>query len=190
MQTELHTPLRGATPTQIESARKKRERDERFALAAERLAQSKLMVIAPLAPEPPAPVCPDAAIAEWVERQRLLALTPTKATWFHIIDEVRTGPRRHKIEEIQRSTAEEFGCTRDDIICARRTADIVLPRQVAVYLCKMLTLKSFPEIGRMFGGRDHTTALSSFRKIERLLTTDSDLQATIERIKQKLGVEQ
>lgn len=190
MQTELHTPLRGATPTQIKIAKKKREREERFALAAERLAQSKVMVIAPLPPEPSAPVDPDAAIAEWVERQKLLALSPMKAPWFHIIEEVRTGPRRPKIEEIQRCTADEFGCTRDDIICARRTADIVLPRQVAVYLCKELTLKSFPEIGRMFGGRDHTTALSSFRKIERLLVTDCELRTTIERIKHRLGGDQ
>lgn len=185
MQTALHTPLQGATPTQLEIARKKRERDQRIAEAAERLAQSKVVEVAP--PVVPA-ANPEAAVAEWVERQ--LALAPMKPTWFSIVGEINRGPRRPKIEEIQRCTADEFGCTRDDIICARRTADIVLPRQVAVYLCKELTLKSFPEIGRMFGGRDHTTALSSFRKIERLLVTDCELRTTIERIKHKLGGDQ
>lgn len=187
MQTELHTPLRGATPTQIKMAQKKRERDERIALAAERLAQSKLMLIAPLVPESPAPVDPDAVVAEWVERQKQLALMPMKETWFSIIEEV---PRRPRIEEIQRETIAEFRVSMAEFFSDRRHATVVLPRQVAMFLCKSLTIRSLPEIGRRFGGRDHTTVLHAVRKIERLLKTDSELQATIESIKQKLGVEQ
>ena len=186
MQTELQTPLRGATPTQIEIARKKREREERFALAAQRLAQSKVVVVAP----PVVPVDPGAAVADWVERQKQLAPTPMKETWFSIVDEIVTEPARPRIEQIQRETIAFFEIPMTALMSERRTADVVLPRQVAMYLSKNLTIRSLPEIGRRFGGRDHTTVLHSVRKIERLLLTDEDVKDAVETIKQKLGVEQ
>lgn len=186
MQTDLHAPLRGATPTQLEIARKKREREERFALAAERLAQSKVVVVAP----PVVPVDPGAAVVRWVERQKQLAPMPMKETWFSIVDEIVTEPARPRIEQIQRETIAFFGIPMTELMSERRTADVVRPRQVAMYLSKNLTIRSLPEIGRRFGGRDHTTVLHSVRKIERLLLTDEDVKDAVETIKQKLGVEQ
>jgi chromosomal replication initiator protein len=69
----------------------------------------------------------------------------------------------------------------------RRTWDIMLPRQIGYYLCKHLTPLSLPAIGRRFGGRDHTTALSGIRKIERLLPSDEGLRAQIAALTSILG---
>lgn len=88
---------------------------------------------------------------------------------------------------IQRVVAKHYNVHRMDLISARRTANIVRPRQVAMYLAKTLTLRSLPEIGRRFGGRDHTTALHAIRKIDRLITTDADLAAKVAEIKNEIG---
>ena len=68
-------------------------------------------------------------------------------------------PKRVKIEDIQRVVARQYNVSRSDLLSSRRTANVVRPRQVAMYLAKTLTLRSLPEIGRRFGGRDHTTVL-------------------------------
>ena len=77
-------------------------------------------------------------------------------------------PKRVKIEDIQKLVASHYSVTRADILSSRRTATVVKPRQIAMYLAKTLTLRSLPEIGRRFGGRDHTTVLHAVRKIEGL----------------------
>ena len=74
-------------------------------------------------------------------------------------------PKRVKIEDIQRIVARQYNVSRADLLSSRRTANVVRPRQVAMYLAKTLTLRSLPEIGRRFGGRDHTTVLHAVRKI-------------------------
>ena len=71
-------------------------------------------------------------------------------------------------------------------LSSRRTANVVRPRQVAMYLAKILTLRSLPEIGRRFGGRDHTTVLHAVRKIETLAGNDSALAEEIEALKRQL----
>jgi chromosomal replication initiator protein len=71
-------------------------------------------------------------------------------------------------------------------LSSRRTANVVRPRQVAMYLAKILTLRSLPEIGRRFGGRDHTTVLHAVRKIEALAANDSALADEIEALKRQL----
>ena len=78
-------------------------------------------------------------------------------------------PKRVKIEDIQRVVARQYNVSRSDLLSSRRTANVVRPRQVAMYLAKTLTLRSLPEIGRRFGGRDHTTVLHAVRKIEALV---------------------
>ncbi|MGY4449335.1 chromosomal replication initiation ATPase DnaA [Bradyrhizobium sp. i1.3.1] len=78
-------------------------------------------------------------------------------------------PKRIKIEDIQRVVARQYNVSRSDLLSSRRTANVVRPRQVAMYLAKTLTLRSLPEIGRRFGGRDHTTVLHAVRKIEALV---------------------
>ena len=70
-----------------------------------------------------------------------------------------------------------------DLLSSRRTANVVRPRQIAMYLAKMLTPRSLPEIGRRFGGRDHTTVLHAVRKIEALVDGDKALAEEIELLK-------
>jgi chromosomal replication initiator protein len=95
-------------------------------------------------------------------------------------------PRKVKIEEIQRIVALRYNVSRGDLISSRRTANVVRPRQIAMYLAKTLTLRSLPEIGRRFGGRDHTTVLHAVRKIESLVGNDGALAEEIEMIKREL----
>jgi chromosomal replication initiator protein len=95
-------------------------------------------------------------------------------------------PKRIKIEEIQRIVARQYNVSRADLLSSRRTANVVRPRQVAMYLAKTLTLRSLPEIGRRFGGRDHTTVLHAVRKIENLVNNDTALAEEIEMLKRQL----
>jgi len=95
-------------------------------------------------------------------------------------------PRKVKIEEIQRIVARHYNVSRSDLLSSRRTANVVRPRQVAMYLAKTLTLRSLPEIGRRFGGRDHTTVLHAVRKIEHLVGNDTSLADEVESLKRQL----
>ena len=95
-------------------------------------------------------------------------------------------PKRVKIEDIQRVVARQYNVSRADLLSSRRTANVVRPRQVAMYLAKTLTLRSLPEIGRRFGGRDHTTVLHAVRKIEGLVGNDMALAEEIEILKRQL----
>lgn len=95
-------------------------------------------------------------------------------------------PKRVKIEDIQRVVARQYNVSRGDLLSSRRTANVVRPRQVAMYLAKTLTLRSLPEIGRRFGGRDHTTVLHAVRKIEGLVGNDTALADEIELLKRQL----
>ncbi|MGE4372573.1 MAG: chromosomal replication initiator protein DnaA [Xanthobacter sp.] len=92
-------------------------------------------------------------------------------------------PKRVRVDDILRIVAKHYNVSRADILSQRRTANVVKPRQVAMYLAKTLTLRSLPEIGRRFGGRDHTTVLHAVRKIDRLLATDRGLSDEIELLK-------
>ena len=95
-------------------------------------------------------------------------------------------PKRVRIEDIQRVVARQYNVSRADLLSSRRTANVVRPRQVAMYLAKILTLRSLPEIGRRFGGRDHTTVLHAVRKIENLAGNDSAFADEIEALKRLL----
>jgi chromosomal replication initiator protein len=95
-------------------------------------------------------------------------------------------PRKVKIEDIQRLVANHFNVSKSDILSSRRTATVVRPRQIAMYLSKALTLRSLPEIGRRFGGRDHTTVLHAVRKIESLTGQDAALAGDIDLLKRML----
>ena len=95
-------------------------------------------------------------------------------------------PKRVKIEDIQRIVARQYNVSRSDLLSSRRTANVVRPRQVAMYLAKTLTLRSLPEIGRRFGGRDHTTVLHAVRKIEHLVGSDTSLADEVESLKRQL----
>jgi chromosomal replication initiator protein len=95
-------------------------------------------------------------------------------------------PKRVKIEEIQKLVASRYNVSRSDILSERRTAVVVRPRQIAMYLSKVLTPRSLPEIGRRFGGRDHTTVLHAVRKIEKELGDDAGLNEEVELLKRML----
>src|ERR1700726_3369948 len=95
-------------------------------------------------------------------------------------------PKRIKIEDIQRVVARQYNVSRSDLRSSRRTANVVRPRQVAMYLAQVLTLRSLPAIGRRFGGRDHTTVLHAVRKIEALVGNDNALAEEIEVLKRQL----
>lgn len=95
-------------------------------------------------------------------------------------------PKRVKIEEIQKLVATHYNVSKADILSSRRTATVVRPRQIAMYLAKVLTLRSLPEIGRRFGGRDHTTVLHAVRKIDGLVNKDGTLSEEIEMLKRML----
>ncbi len=92
-------------------------------------------------------------------------------------------PKRVRIEDIQRVVSRHYNVSRQELVSDRRTRVIVKPRQIAMYLAKTMTPRSFPEIGRRFGGRDHTTVLHAVRKIEELINSDTKLGHEIELLK-------
>ncbi|MGE0713826.1 MAG: chromosomal replication initiator protein DnaA [Alphaproteobacteria bacterium] len=101
-------------------------------------------------------------------------------------DLLRANDRRITIEEIQKRVAEHFSIRLADMHSARRARAVARPRQVAMYLCKQLTPRSLPEIGRKFGGRDHTTVMHAVRKIEELKASDPNLSEDIELLRRML----
>jgi len=95
--------------------------------------------------------------------------------------------QRSTVEAIQNAVAASYGVTRAEMLSERRNIKIIMPRHVAMYLCRELTPRSLPAIGRMFG-RDHTSIHSANEKITRLITSDPVLAAKIETI--RAGFEQ
>ncbi len=101
-------------------------------------------------------------------------------------DLLRANDRKVTIDEIQRQVSDYYNLRLSEILSARRARDIARPRQVAMYLAKRMTSRSLPEIGRKFGGRDHTTVIHAVRKIDDLRRTDSTLEDDINRLSQLL----
>jgi len=84
------------------------------------------------------------------------------------------------IETIQKVVADHYNISLSDIKSKKRNKKFVIPRQIAIYISRQLTEYSFPELGNEFGGRDHTTAMHSYEKVEEQLKTDSSLDTTIQ----------
>lgn len=97
-------------------------------------------------------------------------------------DLIRANDRKLTIDEIQRAVADYFNLRLSEMLSQRRSRSIARPRQMAMYLAKQLTPRSLPEIGRRFGGRDHTTVMHAVRKIEDLRRDDSQLDEDITRL--------
>lgn len=91
------------------------------------------------------------------------------------------------IAGIQEVVAAHFGVTALDILSHRRTAAVTRPRMIACYLCRVITLKSLPEIGRRFGKRDHSTIWHAVSKIEQLIKSDPTLAAEISELRSRLS---
>jgi hypothetical protein len=135
-------------------------------------------------PEPPAvdPPCeldPIKAVPELPsERDWLIIATPDRDFVAYPL----------LVHEVQRLVAKHFKLKRADLLSPRRTADRTLPRQIAMYLAKKTTLRSLPEIGRRFGGRDHTTVLHAIRKIERLRRSSAEFDTQIKELEKELNI--
>ncbi len=99
---------------------------------------------------------------------------------------LRGGEKRITVDDIQKATSEHFGLKQSDLISERRNRSIARPRQAAMWLCKQLTTRSLPDIGRRFGGRDHTTVLHAVRRIEELKQGDPQLTRDLETLARKL----
>ena len=103
-----------------------------------------------------------------------------------LADILKQSERKITVEEIQRQVAEYFNIRMSDLIGPKRVRTYARPRQVAMYLAKQLTSRSLPEIGRRFGGRDHTTIMHGVRRIEELKATDGQIAEDIEILRRSL----
>lgn len=152
------TELTQATPSQLAAHLRHRERMERMSPVRE--AVPPVIALPPVEPEP---TPPDAVRIPWFD------------------DKIG-------IERIKSAVASHFNVTRIDLVSERRTVSVVLPRQIAMYLAKTMTGRSLPEIGRRFGGRDHTTVLHSVRKVDALEKRDPAVAAALVTIKASMGI--
>jgi len=188
MQTAIHAAM--ATPAQRLAAAARREREQRIAARAHPdspIACPSASVRSQQAKAPRPSPSPQ-VIQAWAERQKKIH-APIK-TWFWIVDEINPPPPlKVTIEEIQAAVARHCKVGHPELISARRTADIVRPRQIAMFLAKALTPNSLPVIGRKFGDRDHTTVLHAVRKIEALLARDKNLAGDLDAIRRALAAQ-
>lgn len=174
----IYNPASQATPSQIEFR-------SRYRLARERI------TAAARGEEPPKPVElkgtygahePEVVvdtIADWVERQKAKYPKP----WFVVLADLGDAPNRGPgVSEIQRAVARHYGMALEVLLSPSRKAEICFPRMVAIYISKVLTGRSLPELGRRFGNMDHTSILHAVRKIGRLIQVDAVLASTVEQI--------
>lgn len=101
-------------------------------------------------------------------------------------DTLRGAERRVTIDEIQKAVSAHFSLKPVDLVSARRAVVVARPRQIAMYLAKRLTTRSLPEIGRKFGGRDHSTVIHAVRRIEELRDTDRELDGAVRTLLREL----
>ncbi len=104
-----------------------------------------------------------------------------------LADLLRASSRQVSVDDIQKRVAAHYGVRVAEMFSARRARNIARPRQVAMYLAKILTSLSYPEIGRQFGGRDHTTVMHAVRSIEGLMASDSGMAEDVQLLKSLLA---
>ncbi len=103
-----------------------------------------------------------------------------------LADILRASDRKITVEEIQRKVSDHYNIRLSDLIGPKRVRTFARPRQIAMYLAKQLTSRSLPEIGRRFGGRDHTTVMHGVRRIEELKLKDSQIAEDLELLRRSL----
>ena len=103
-----------------------------------------------------------------------------------LADVLRASERQVTVEEIQRQVSDHYNIRLSDLIGPKRVRVFARPRQVAMYLCKQMTSRSLPEIGRRFGGRDHTTVMHGVRRIEELRQLDIQIAEDLELLQRTL----
>jgi chromosomal replication initiator protein len=129
----------------------------------------------------------EGALNRVVAHAQLIGRAITVETTQEVLhDLLRSNDRRITIDDIQKQVAAHFNIRLADMYSARRARSIARPRQVAMYLAKQLTSRSLPEIGRKFGGRDHTTVMHAVRKVEELRATDASFAEDLELLKRML----
>ena len=129
----------------------------------------------------------EGALTRLVAHSQLVNRALTLETAQDILrDLLRANERRVTIEDIQKKVAEHFQIRVSDMHSARRARVVARPRQVAMYLSKQLTSRSLPEIGRKFGGRDHTTVMHAVKKVEELMGTDASFADDVDLLRRLL----
>ncbi len=129
----------------------------------------------------------EGALNRVVAHATLIGREVTLETTQEILQDVlRAHNRRITIEEIQKRVAAHFNIRLGDMHSARRARNVARPRQVAMYLAKQLTSRSLPEIGRKFGGRDHTTVMHGVKRVEQLRETDAAFAEDIDLLRRML----
>ncbi len=103
-----------------------------------------------------------------------------------LADILRASDRKITVEEIQRKVSDHYNIRLSDMIGPKRVRNFARPRQIAMFLAKQMTSRSLPEIGRRFGGRDHTTVMHGVRRIEELMATDSQIADDLEMLRRSL----
>jgi chromosomal replication initiation ATPase DnaA len=168
LNSAIHDPRAHSTPSQRLRAAQHLERMRRFSDAA--LNQSIQPMPRAVPSEPPADPIPDAMLALAHDQFDRMKMPITQ------------------VQAIQRAVLAHFpDVTMRDIKSARRTKNVVLPRQLAMYMVRKLTLLSLPAIGRRFGGRDHTTAIHAVNKIAGRIKVDPVLAAQAADIESSLA---
>jgi chromosomal replication initiator protein len=122
------------------------------------------------------------AFASLVGREITLELTQDCLS-----DVLKASDRKVTVEEIQRRVSEHYNIRLSEMIGPKRVRTYARPRQMAMYLAKHMTSRSLPEIGRRFGGRDHTTVMHGVRRIEELKATDSQIADDLELLRRSLS---
>ncbi len=129
----------------------------------------------------------EGALTRVVAHADLVAHPVTIETTQEVLrDLLRANDRRITIDEIQRKVAEHFNIKVAEMFSDRRARVVARPRQVAMYLAKQLTTRSLPEIGRKFGGRDHTTVMHAVKKIDELMGLDQAFREDVELLRRAL----
>jgi chromosomal replication initiator protein len=103
-----------------------------------------------------------------------------------LADILRASDRKVTVDEIIRKVADHYNIRLTDILSPKRARAVARPRQVGMFLAKTLTSKSLPEIGRQFGGRDHTTVIHAVKKIEELRSVDNQIAEDVELLRRML----
>jgi chromosomal replication initiation ATPase DnaA len=165
---QLHTQI---TPTQMALYRDRQAREARIRQAANRLVPPKEALFQEVAQAEPEQPKVDPYREQFAEAWKMLGESGAINT----------------IDPILRACCYYFKISKADLVSPRRSAAPVLARQVAMYLCRHLTIRSLPEIGRWIGGRDHTTVLHSVRKIERVMATDERVARAIRELTSQLA---
>lgn len=126
-----------------------------------------------------------------LKKVNMFAEISDKKITIQLVDDIlrhymKTNVKYYSTEDIQQEVANKFGIKVSDLKSKIRRRELVIPRQIAMYLSKQLTTDSLPQIGRKFGGKDHTTVIHSIKKIENELKKNSKLSKDIEELKEKL----